>query len=197
MPRAKKIQTGSAGKTDNCLPESRRFGGSPETDEAFDSRPIMDCHVGGVLVRDMPLLTQRLIHYDQTDEGFAEKNEGRVASVSVTDQVDKKLQQRRDDLRNGKDPRHAMQPLKFLEKHKKPGMRLKLLSTKNGELNPDYEPIVKPNGDVLKYKGMVVGERPEEDAQARTKFYQDRSATRLAQLTEKHKEDGGIVAAER
>src|ERR1051325_7575874 len=83
MPR-KKIQVGYKDSAfASVVPESKVFGGSAQTDAAFNSRPIMDYHVGGVLVRDMPLLTQRLIHWDQTDEGFLAKNEGKVEPVEV------------------------------------------------------------------------------------------------------------------
>lgn len=196
MPRAKKIQTGFLGE-DNILPESKRFGGSAEADEAFDSRPIMDCHVGGVPFRDLPLLAQRMLTYERTDEGYKATNAGRPAPIQMTDALDKTLKQRGDELRAGKDPRHAAQPLRFLDKYKRPGMSQKLLSTKSGELNPDYEPILKANGDPLKYKGMIVGERPTEDVEDRNAYYQGRSAAKLDQLSQAHRENGGIVSAEK
>src|SRR4051812_21679784 len=82
MPRKAKIQVGRTCDSD-AIPESKVFGGSAETDEEFDSRPIMDLHVGGTLVRDMPHLTQRMIRWEQTDEGFAAKNADRPERVEV------------------------------------------------------------------------------------------------------------------
>jgi hypothetical protein len=191
---AKKIQTGRTSDPANALPESKRFGGSPEQDAEFDSRPIMDCHVGGVKVRDLPLLSQRMIQYEQTDEGFAEKNANRTGVLdSMIDPLDKQLQQRRDELRSGMDAQAAATPLKALERFNRPGFAQKLLTTKNGALNPDYVPIKNERGDVVTYKGMVYGERPVEDAKARNKAYQDHGNKRLAQVTQAHRKQGGYT----
>jgi hypothetical protein len=199
MPRKKAVASDKRARQEYAgIPDSRPFGGSDESDEAFDARPIMKCHVGGIPVREMPLQTQRQIHYDQTDEGFAAKQAGRTGlGVSVTDAVDKQLRERDHDLKNGMDPRFAMQPLKFLDAYKRKGFKLKLLSTKKGEVDPEYALITKANGEPLKYKGMLVGERPIEDVQQRNGFYRQRAARRLAALTEKFKSSTeGIVPTE-
>lgn len=188
----KKIQTGRSSDPNNVLPESRIFGGSPEQDAEFDSRPIMDCHVGGVKVRDLPLLSQRMIQYEQTDEGFIARNQNRTGVLEgMTDPLDKTLQQRADELRAGMDSENAASPLRALRKYNRPGMAQKLLSTKNGALNPDYVPVKNERGDTVMYKGMVYGERPAEDAQAQNKARQAQGNKRLAQVTRAHKEQGG------
>jgi len=195
MPR-KKIQTGYTASA--ALPESKIFGGSPETDEAFNARPIMDCHVGGVLVRDMPLLTQRLIHMDQTDEGFVAKNEGRtgVGATVSAEPADKAVQERRDDLRAQKDPRMARNPMKDIEtKYTPVGMKGKFLRS-GGETNPDYELVKDANGAQVKYKNMPFGIRPIEDVKDRTAEMRERTASRLKGLTREFKEsDPGVPAA--
>lgn len=178
------------------IPDSKIFAAA---DDAFPENPVLDCHVGGVPVRDLPLEMQGRILYQQTDEGILEYNSTRSDSgVSVSrDSVDKTLDERRSDLRERKDPRHAQSPLRFLDNYKKPGFKHKLLTTKNGELNPDYVPVKKANGDVLKYKNMVVGEIPVAAAEERNEYYQQRSHMKLDQLSQRHKEEGGVVTPNR
>jgi len=93
-------------------------------DDAFPENPVLDCHVAGVPVRDLPIEMHSRILYQQTDEGIAqaaaevtERNGGlQPSGVQVgTDALDKQLEERRADLRAGKDPRHAQSPLRFLD----------------------------------------------------------------------------------
>lgn len=180
------------------IPESKRFGGSPESDAEFDRRPIMQCHVGGVPMTEMPVTVQRALSYEQTDEGFAEKQKGRKGyGASVTrDAVDNTLRERAHDLRqNPEDYRQAADPLKFLKPYEKPGWKLKLLSDKRGSLDPDYELVMKPNGDALKYKRMFVGRRRTEEVQERKRYYKNKSDRRMKALTERFSQEseGGAV----
>jgi hypothetical protein len=196
MPR-KKIQVGYAGDSE-AIPESRRFGGSAEADEAFNSRPIMDCHVGGTLVRDMPLLTQRLVHYDQTDEGFEAKNQGRSSShISIgPEPIDKSLEERRDQLRNGTDPRRARNAMKDIENRYTPaGMKGKFLRSGGNETDPDYVLVKNDKGEQVKYKNMPFGIRPLEDVAQRNRDIRERTDSRLEGLTREFKEnDPGVPA---
>src|SRR5262249_13196417 len=78
------------------IPDSVPFGGDP----AADDNPVLDLHVGGVRVRDLPVEMQGRILYQQTDEGIEANNEGKSACrVSVgAENFDKALEQRRDDV---------------------------------------------------------------------------------------------------
>lgn len=171
------------------IPDSQPFGGSAESDAAFDSRPIMDLHVGGVLVREMPVLTQRMIRYEQTDEGYAELQAGRTGvGVTVVDQVDKGLRERDHDLKNYDDQHYAFNPLKFLDQYKRPGFGQKLLTTKRGEVNPDYQVVKKANGDPVRYKSMVLGEIPLAESDKRRRYYRQRNQVKMNALTQQFRE---------
>lgn len=180
------------------IPESKRFGGSPESDAEFDRRRVMSCHVGGVSVKDMPLLTQRMIHYEQTDEGFAEKNAARtgIGATVSQDATDKLLRERDHDLKNMVDPRYAANPLKFLDKYKRPGFSTKLLNTRDGEVDPDYTVVKNAKGDPVRYKSMVLGERPTEEVKQRNRAIRGRSTARLKHLQEKFREEAPEVRPE-
>lgn len=215
MPR-KKIQTGYTAGSD-AIPDSKVFGGSAEADEAFNSRPIMDCHVGGVLVRDMPLLTQRCIHMDQTDEGFAAKNAGRVDRISVdapredrrfvrdaeggrfenvtrqTDSLGKKLDQFREDMTDrDMDSYHARNPLQeLIDKHVPAGMKPKLLSPDSTEIGNGYEICKDAKGDPVKLRNMVLGVTSERRAAAKNARARAIGQARLDQMKAKQVQEHG------
>jgi hypothetical protein len=85
----------------------------------------------------------------------------------------------------------APDPMKEIaEKHVGPGMRAKFL-------NPDrvardgprgFEVVKDENGDPVKLGRMVLGQMPEERAQARDRFYRKKGADRLQRITEEHEE---------
>jgi len=185
------------------IPDSKPFGGVDDEND-----PILLCHVGGVLVKDMlaaltpatAALMRSGLSYHATDEGIAKNNEGKTGTGAavVADQFDQSVRHKRDDLRNPDIPNPmAHDPLKELvKKHIKPGMRGKLLSKNRMQENGgpgDYQ-IVKHEGEPVKYKGMVLGEIPEEQAQARNRFYQGRSNALMKQITETYKAEGGATA---
>ncbi len=134
------------------IPDSKLFNGSEQPDS-----PILDLHVGGVLVRDLPLEAQAKIVRRQTDEGIAEANEGKTGSgiqvdaprrdrrwvgessegpahweevMRSTDAFGKALDQRRDDiLEREMEVYQARDPLKEVaDQFTAPGMKPKFLS---------------------------------------------------------------------
>jgi len=178
--------------------ESKRFGGaSPDADR----NPVLDLHVGGMLVRDMPLESQARILYQQTDEGIAANNAGKSENrvAVIAEGFDKALHQRRDDLKDrGMEPYEARDPLKEVaDAHAVPGMRPKFLSPRRVKENGgtgDYVVVKEANGDPVRVKGMILGHMPEERARARNRHYQAKSNALLQQITERYKQEGGPTA---
>src|SRR5215471_11800570 len=109
------------------IPESKLFGGDPEAER----NRILDCHVGGVPVREMPQDAQDKLLYQQTDEGIEEFNQGKSEHriMTVRDEFGKALDQRRDQLTEGMEPWEAENPMQSLiDKWVSPGMRARFLS---------------------------------------------------------------------
>lgn len=187
------------------IPDSKPFGGG---DNALED-PILDCHVGGVLVRDMlagmsdsmAAVILSGLSYAQTDEGFAERNKDKSAHhVSVaSDGFDKALEQRRDDVRDREMAGYeARDPLKEVyDQHVGKGMRGKFLSSRKVKENGgtgDYQIVKDANGDPVSVRGMVLGQMPEERALARSRFYRARGNRLLTEMTAKYKAEGGKTA---
>jgi len=179
------------------IPDSKVFASpGPES-------PTLNCHVGGMLVRDMPLETQSRIVYRQTDEGIAEFNQGkseRRAEV-ISDEFHTALTQRKDDvLDRDMDLYEARNPLKEVaDQFVAPGMRGKFLSAasvKDAGGTGDYVVVKYPDGHPLhgepvKVKGMILGEMPERRAIAKNKHFRERGNQLLKQIEQKHQADGG------
>ena len=89
------------------IPDSKIFADP----NATESR-ILDCHVNGILVRDLPEEMRHSVPYYITDESIAERNVGRDAISSVTvDPLDKLLQKRRDEMKGGMSGNDAENPM--------------------------------------------------------------------------------------
>jgi hypothetical protein len=185
------------------IPDSRRFGGAP------GENPLMDYHVGGVKVREMvermsevdaALWISRLT-YHQTDEGIAERNEGKSElRVEVgAGPWEKSLEHRRDDVKQrDMDSWEARDPLKEVkDRHAEPGMAYKFLSPRKIQENGgtgSYEVVKDASGEAVKVRGMVLGKMPQERAKARNRHYQDRSNRLITEMTEQYKREGGRTA---
>ena len=184
--------------------ESKRFGGRPA---AQDDDPLLNCHVGGVLVKDMiasmepamGALWRTGITYDHTDEGLAARAERGVEPSGIESGAgmeDKALQQRRDEIKDeGFEPYMAKDLMKELaDKHVAPGMKGKYLSSRKVKENGgtgDYEVVKKENGDPVSYKGMILGQMPAKRAKARNRFYQEKSREMLKQNERQFKQLAG------
>jgi len=176
MPR--KIMTQGVG-------ESQPFV-APEG--VFPENAILDCHVGGVLVRELRQDMQDKILYAQTDEGIAERNEGRseVHARVTSDPLDKAIQKRQDDqLERGMEPWEASDPMREVaDAHVGPGMRPKFLSElRNKEHGTrGWEVVKDEHGDPVKLGTMVLGQMPEDRALARNEHFRNKSRTAVAQV---------------
>lgn len=177
------------------IPDSKPFGGSL----AAADNPILNCHVGGVLVRNMPMEAQGRILYRQTDEGIAEANEGKVecAARVTSDPLSNSIQQRRDQLTStDMQPWEAVDPLREIASaHVAPGMRPKFLSPevvkKKG--NRGFEPVIK-DGQPVKVGNLILAQMPEEKAQQRNRHYREQGQKMLQQVDRQYLAEGGRTA---
>jgi len=181
--------------------ESKIFAAPEGT---FDDNPILNCHVAGVLVRDLPEAVQSRIVFRQTDEGIEqeearilEQNGGRpAANVEIgAGPEDKALQQRRSQIKDEDyEPYMARDMMRELaDKHVPKGMRPKFLSpskVKERAGTGDWE-IVKVDGQPVTYKGMLLAQMPEKRARARNRHYQEKSREMLKRNDEQFKELAG------
>jgi hypothetical protein len=163
---------------------------------AFPENPTLDCHVAGVLVRELPQTVQDKILYAQTDEGLAESDEGKVpagtaARVTVSP-LAKAIQERRDDqLERGMEPWEARDPLKEVaDKHVGPGMRPKFLSDfRNRESGTrGFEVVKDGRGDPVRCGTLVLGQMPEERAKKRNEYFRKLSSDAVAQVEKEFRE---------
>jgi hypothetical protein len=199
MAKAKKLQSfGGVG-------ESKNFG-APETErlKAGVDR-ILNCHIDGVLVSDLPLDPQVLsaLDYFATDEGIAEKasspNARPSSGVTVGNgPFEKSLQQRRDDVKiKGMPLPESRDPLKEVaDKYAQPGMSPKFLSQKRVQEEGStgiHEIVRKANGDPVMVKGMVLGLAPTELVEQRNEGYRRRGNQLLKQIEQQVQSEEGIV----
>jgi len=160
----------------------------------FPENPILDCHVGGRLVRDLDPDMQAKILYQQTDEGIAERDEGRVPAGSAArvtaGPLDKAIQERRDDLATGMEPWEARDPLKEVaDAHTQPGQRPKFLSPPVIQSRGlrGFE-VVKSGGDPVRVGNMVLGVMPEAKAEQRNRRFREKSKSDLVEVEKRYKE---------
>jgi|HubBroStandDraft_4_1064222.scaffolds.fasta_scaffold67106_3 hypothetical protein len=166
-----------------------------------DTNPVLDLHVGGMLVRDLPECVQKHIRRCQTDEGIAADNEGKdPRRVEIgADGFAKALDQRRDDVKvRDYDSYEARDPLKEVaDAYAVPGMRPKFLSPKGVKDRGgtgDHVVVKDEKGDPVTVRGMVLGHMPEARAESRNKHYRDRGNNLLKQITTTYAKEGGVTA---
>lgn len=175
--------------------ESKRFNAPEGT---FPASTILDCHVGGMLVRNLPSQVQTAILYQQTDEGIAEANEGKAeagTTARVTrDEFTGACQARRDGIRDqGMEPWEAPNPLKDVaDRYAQPGMSPKFLSPRrlDKEGTRGFEVVRDKRGDPVKVRDMVLGHMPISKVEARNKFYRDKANAAVAEITKQYREEG-------
>jgi len=183
------------------IPDSKPFVAADATEPS-----IMNCHINGVLVRDLELDPQVIaaLDYYATDEGVAEKNARpmvrEASGVSLgADPFDKSLQQKRDDVKErGMELYEARDPLREVaNRHMQPGMKPKFLSAKRVQESGgtgDYEVVKDSNGDPVKVRGMILGQVPVERANARNRHFREKGNQILKQIGETYKREGGVTA---
>jgi len=186
------------------IPDSRPFISS-DPDETKEPA-IMNCHINGMLVRDLNLDPQVIAALDfyATDEGVAEKNARPNVRESSgvqlgADPFDKSLDQKRDDVKvRGMELYDARDPLREVAaRHAAPGMKAKFLSPKRIQENGgtgDYTVVKDEKGDPVKVRGMVLGHMPTERAEARNRHYRERGNQIIKEITANYKREGGATA---
>jgi hypothetical protein len=184
--------------------DRQELAGIPDTPiagAAEDHNPVLDLHVGGMLVRDLPEAVQKHIRRCQTDEGIAADNEGKsdLRIREVADGFAKALQQRRDDMTDRDfDSYEARDPLREVaDAHAVPGMRPKFLSAKGVKDRGgtgDHVIVKDKNNDPVTVRGMILGHMPEARAEARGKHYRDRGNRMMKQIDADFKNEGGATA---
>lgn len=189
------------------IPDSKPFGGRPDDDD-----PILNLHVGGVLVKEMlaamtpemAAIVRAGLTYGATDEGIDKRNEGKTGTGAqvLSGDFENALRQRKDDLRDREmEPFEARDPLKEVaDEHVPPGQgfRPKFLSQRRvkerGTLG-GYEVVKDPKtGDPVQVQGMILGRIPEAKARARNRKYQANSRDLVNQITKHYKQEGGTTA---
>jgi hypothetical protein len=184
----------------NALPAAQGIGESkPFIAPAgtFDPPATQQCHVGGLLVSDLPQEVQDRILYRQTDEGIEEANRGKVeVAARVTESpLDKDMQRRRDFLEDYGDVAQSWEspnPLKEVaDAHAVPGMRPKFLSPAKIERAGlrGYKVVRHENGDPVKLGNLILGHIPEERAEARQRHFAKLDEEKVKDLREQFQQE--------
>ena len=179
---------------------SKRTVGVP--DDA--PHPLTGLHVGGIAVDMLP--PERLVglFWAQTDEGIAANNVGKSAtSARVTrDPLQKALDAKRDFSQNENEPWLAPDPMRPLaEAHVAPGMRARFLSegrlAKEGNYTRGFEVVRAENGDPIKLGTLVLAQMPEEKAEKRNQYFQDKGNAKVQQVyeTARQQSEGAVRTA--
>lgn len=166
----------------------------------FPPNPVLDLHVGGVAIRDLPLDMQGRILYQQTDEGIAENNAGKVDSAArvTKDGFTKTLEHRKDAVRDeGMSLDEAPNPMKeLMEEHLKPGMKGRFLSPRvlDRRGRRGWEPVLDASGQQVKVRDMILAQKPAEVAAADAKKVREHGNRLLGQVQEQYMREGGKSA---
>jgi len=189
------------------IPESRRFI-APEGERLpCGEDRLLECHIGGIKIRDMNLDPQVLacLDYRGTEEGIAERNaqpQMREASgVRLgADEWNKALSERRDDVKDRDMPLYESRDplLEVAKKYRVPGMAEKFLSEnriKENSSTGDYQVVKDAVADPVKVRGMVLGHMPVEKRNARNAHYRNRGNQMLQQIDQQFQAEvpAGIV----
>lgn len=161
--------------------------------------PILDLHVGGTLVRDLPLEAQGRLLYRQTDEGIAEANEGKSPHriETVRDELTGKCLQRQEAIQQGMEPWEAPNPMADLAAaHVPPGFKGKFLSPNKiaKEGTRGYQVMHDERGDPVKLRDMPLGVMPIERVQKRNEFYAKKSEQAAGKIKSEYLQQGGPTA---
>ena len=181
--------------------ESKNFGDldAPAFPDALRGR-----HVGGRPVEELPADVWSLLSVYHTDEDIEERNRGKVESAArelptspngaVYGEEGKKITERRDFLRDNPDSEAAPNPmLELKDKHIKPGMRARFLSStrvaKEGNYTRGYE-LVMENGTPVKLGTLLLAQTTEQNARARNARYAQQTRQALREVYQNAREAG-------
>lgn len=183
------------------IPDSPIFRNTDRVERAVDER-LLNAHVGGVPVRDLPLEMQLKLMYRQTDEGIAEANQGKseLRAETMVDEFTKGCEQRKDGiLDRGMEPWEASNPLgDVANAHVSPGFKGKFLSPSklDKEGTRGYRIVRHANGDPVKVRNMILGEMSQERVNARNKFFQDKAKNALGDAKQQYMKEGGQMSVD-
>lgn len=179
------------------IPDSVLHGG---TGSATAGNPVLNCHVGGILISSLPVEAQGRLLYQQTDEGIAEANVGKSTSGNrvLTDDFDNTLRHKKDAVREmGMEFDEAPDPLREVaDAHKRPGFSQKFLSPRlMGQRGMrGYVAVTNEKGDQVRVRDLVLAEQPTSQVERRARQNQDRSGRMLGEITKTYLEEGGASA---
>lgn len=161
--------------------------------------PVLDLHVGGIPVRDLPLENQGRILYQQTDEGIAEANAGKEPRrvEILSDELSKSLEHRRDAVKDGMNLGEAPNQMReAIEKYIKPGMRGRFLSPKVVDRRGmrGWETVLDEQGKEIKVGDCFLGQMSAEAAKTRNKQVREYGNRLLGQVAENYMKEGGKTA---
>lgn len=182
-PKKKITSARTPGAESEAIPESRRFNDAETGNEPSE---IESLHFDGVPFEDLDLETQKLMralpnakfasdeHVDRLRFHSPEPTRPERARVeNQSGDVGAQIAQRRDfRADDDNDIDAAPDPLRTLsERYVQPGFRPRFLSearlNKEGSIDSrGYEVVKDGNGNPVKFGSMVLGQMPEERAQA-------------------------------
>lgn len=166
----------------------------------FPERSILDCHVGGVPVRNLPLEVQTRILYQQTDEGIEEYNRDKAPGSArvIKDEFSKACENRKDAITGqGMQPWEAPDPLREVaQRYVRPGFRPRFLAPAAIDQRGmrGFEPVLDENGRQVKVRNLILAEMPEEKAEQRNKFYRDKANAAVKEIERQYRQEGGASA---
>lgn len=190
----------------NPLPDSKLLGGDPNVDAIAHLRGL---HVGGEPVESLPQEVWHLLTREHTDEGIAERNEGKIKpgdplyGLRVGDgPLEKSIAERRDFRREQMEPWEAPDPMRVLaDAHVGAGFRPRFLSQerleKEGNFGRGFEVVRNENGDPVKLGTLVLARIPEELAERRDDAVRSRGKAQLREVYSEARSNGVSVVERR
>jgi hypothetical protein len=199
------LQAGRPARSKKTYAEHAEEAGIPASPVLRNAReappnPILNLHVGGQLISELPLEMQGRILYQQTDEGIAENNIGKEPRrvEIVSDRFTKELDHRRDAVKDfGMDLGEAPNSFReAMDKHIRPGMKGRFLSPRVVDRRGmrGWETVLDENGQQVKVGSMFLGQMSAEAAKTRNRQVREHGRRLLGQVTEQYVKEGGSTA---
>lgn len=194
-----------------AAPEGTFVDGTVDLGEG-NAIAMLDCHVAGVLLSEMPAEVQQRILFQQTDEGIVwwEQNRAKLENTEkaapsasgrgmrlptgreATDPAEKEIIHFRDDLANDVPLDENHDPLRVaMELHLPAGHRGLFVGeqkaskegTRRGVI--DWQPVLDEKGQRIKVGGMFLCSVPETVAKRADEFYQNKAKDRMVAAEDK------------
>lgn len=187
------------------IPDSKVFA-SGEANPAVSL--VLNCHIQGIPVRDLPVHHQHAIRFEHTDEGIAEHNrivdklraEGRLATITMESDREtevKRFGKMRDDLLDGASYDEVTDPMRVqMEKHLKPGEDGRWMDPETVDHLGDrgFEQRMDKDGKPIKLGQMYLGVRSKEAAAESERRKEAKSRLKLQAIQEQINEQQSRLA---